>query len=227
MENKIYKIATLCWFSSQQTNLESLGELICLLYGSPISNNSQLKSWTFIESWINLAIGSILKSNDSFCQSDYMDFSIPCEIIASRAHLQIIQRERNLSYTEGIIRFVFSFTLIKLQHVSPGRQSRTEGRWGEHERLNWWSLQEFIDLPPSQFSVSHTTSILQFSLHSERDYGTIQCQAINEIGHQLEPCVVKLLPKGEFYFSFSDSLTLWSCNLFKSIIISNESWMKE
>ena len=58
-------------------------------------------------------------------------------------------------------------------------------------------MQEFIDLPPSQFSVSQTTSVLQFSLHSERDYGTIQCQAHNEIGHQLQPCLVKLLPKGQ------------------------------
>jgi len=55
--------------------------------------------------------------------------------------------------------------------------------------------KEFIDLPPSQFSVSRTTSLLQFSLHSERDYGTIQCRAVNEIGHQLQPCLVKLLPR--------------------------------
>ena len=59
-------------------------------------------------------------------------------------------------------------------------------------------MQEFIDLPPSQFSVSQTTSLLQFSLHSERDYGTIQCRATNEIGQQLQPCLVKLLPKGDF-----------------------------
>ena len=58
-------------------------------------------------------------------------------------------------------------------------------------------MQEFIDLPPTQFSVSQTTSLLQFSLHSERDYGTIQCRAHNEIGHQLQPCLVKLLPKGQ------------------------------
>ena len=59
-------------------------------------------------------------------------------------------------------------------------------------------MQEFIDLPPSQFSVSQTTSLLQFSLHSERDYGTIQCRATNEIGQQLQPCLVKLLPRGDF-----------------------------
>ena len=56
-------------------------------------------------------------------------------------------------------------------------------------------MQEFIELPASQFSVSHTTSLLQFSLHSERDYGTIQCKASNEVGEQLEACQVRLVPR--------------------------------
>ena len=56
-------------------------------------------------------------------------------------------------------------------------------------------MQEFIELPASQFSVSNITSLLQFSLHSERDYGTVQCLATNLIGRQAEPCNVQLVPR--------------------------------
>ena len=56
-------------------------------------------------------------------------------------------------------------------------------------------MQEFIELPASQFSVSNITSLLQFSLHSERDYGTVQCLATNLIGRQAEPCMVQLVPR--------------------------------
>ena len=56
-------------------------------------------------------------------------------------------------------------------------------------------MQEFIELPASQFSVSNITSLLQFSLHSERDYGTVQCLATNLIGRQVQPCNVQLVPR--------------------------------
>ena len=57
-------------------------------------------------------------------------------------------------------------------------------------------FQEFIDLPASQFVSNRTVSLLQFNLHSERDYGTVQCWAQNSIGRQIEPCYVQLVRKG-------------------------------
>eukprot|EP00090_Calanus_glacialis_P003293 TRINITY_DN12433_c0_g1_i2.p1 TRINITY_DN12433_c0_g1~~TRINITY_DN12433_c0_g1_i2.p1 ORF type:complete len:894 (-),score=128.32 TRINITY_DN12433_c0_g1_i2:185-2866(-) len=64
-----------------------------------------------------------------------------------------------------------------------------------HWYFNSSDNKEYIDLPISQYSTTKTTSILQFSLHSERDYGIVQCLARNEIGQQSEPCYVHLVPK--------------------------------
>ena len=57
-------------------------------------------------------------------------------------------------------------------------------------------VQEFIELPPSQFSSNGSVSLLQFHLHSGRDYGTVQCRATNTIGTQLQPCTVTLVRRG-------------------------------
>ena len=65
-------------------------------------------------------------------------------------------------------------------------------------------VQEFIELPPSQFSSNGSVSLLQFHLHSGRDYGTVQCRATNTIGTQLQPCTVTLVRRG--------GLTLGDCN---------------
>ena len=62
--------------------------------------------------------------------------------------------------------------------------------------MNAKYFQEFIDLPASQFVSNRTVSLLQFNLHSERDYGTVQCWAQNSIGRQIEPCFVQLVRKG-------------------------------
>jgi len=64
-----------------------------------------------------------------------------------------------------------------------------------HWYFNSSDNKEYIDLPISQYSSTRTTSILQFSLHSERDYGIVQCLATNQIGQQEEPCYVHLIPK--------------------------------
>jgi len=64
-----------------------------------------------------------------------------------------------------------------------------------HWYFNSSDNKEYIDLPISQYSTTRTSSILQFSLHSERDYGIVQCLARNDIGQQLEPCFVHLVPK--------------------------------
>ena len=63
-------------------------------------------------------------------------------------------------------------------------------------RITILSLQEFIELPPSQFSSNGSVSLLQFHLHSGRDYGTVQCRATNTIGTQLQPCTVTLVRRG-------------------------------
>ena len=55
--------------------------------------------------------------------------------------------------------------------------------------------QEFIDLPESQYSSSPGRSVLQFSLHSDRDYGVVECRARNPLGLQLEPCLTRLVAR--------------------------------
>lgn len=64
-----------------------------------------------------------------------------------------------------------------------------------HWFFNSSDSQEFIDLPESQFSSSPGRSVLQFSLHSERDYGVVECRARNPLGLQVEPCLTRLVAR--------------------------------
>ena len=71
------------------------------------------------------------------------------------------------------------------------RQRSSAGRGAGVRALS----QEFIDLPESQFSSSPGRSVLQFSLHSERDYGVVECRARNPLGLQVEPCLTRLVAR--------------------------------
>ena len=73
------------------------------------------------------------------------------------------------------------------------------------EEGNIWFYQEYIDLPSSQFISNKTSSLLQFNLHSDRDYGTVHCVATNSIGTQITPCYVELVKKSMFENSFNNA----------------------
>ena len=73
-------------------------------------------------------------------------------------------------------------------------------------------VQEFIELPPSQFSSNGSVSLLQFHLHSARDYGTVQCRASNTLGTQLQPCTVTLVRRGEASQDITWIVALWDFN---------------
>jgi len=91
---------------------------------------------------------------------------------------------------------------VRLMAVSEGDQVMVPCRVSSNPPIvnfQWFfnssSNKEFIDLPSSQFVSNGTVSLLQFNLHSRRDYGTVQCVATNIIGRQLRPCYIRLIPK--------------------------------
>ena len=116
---KIYKTATRNpGFSSQQQTWRVLEN--SSTPSKVLQYSIRLKHTDFfIGGRINLVIGPILKSNYSFCWSDRISTYIEGEMVGSQAPRSKLYRETEIWVIRGVIRFVFSFSLIKFL-FSPG-----------------------------------------------------------------------------------------------------------
>lgn len=56
--------------------------------------------------------------------------------------------------------------------------------------------EEVIEIDPTRFSNDGTSSLLEYTPESERDYGTLSCWGTNEIGTMAEPCIFQLITAG-------------------------------
>lgn len=65
-------------------------------------------------------------------------------------------------------------------------------------RFNWRfeNSEEVIEIDPARFTNNGSSSHLQYTPESERDYGTLSCWGTNEIGTMAEPCVFQLITAG-------------------------------
>nr|CAD7395525.1 unnamed protein product [Timema poppensis] len=55
---------------------------------------------------------------------------------------------------------------------------------------------ESFEVPPSRFGTVNGTSELNYTLTSDRDYGTLACWGTNAIGRQMDPCIFQVVPAG-------------------------------
>lgn len=53
-----------------------------------------------------------------------------------------------------------------------------------------------VDIPPNLVATDKRKSTLLYTPTSEHDYGTLLCEATNEVGSQREPCVFYIIPAG-------------------------------
>ena len=56
---------------------------------------------------------------------------------------------------------------------------------------------EYRPLPPTNIFTDDTHSVAHYTPVSEMDYGSLLCQASNNLGAQIQPCVFTILPAGE------------------------------
>ena len=47
-----------------------------------------------------------------------------------------------------------------------------------------------------------TMSYVNYSVNQEQDFGTLLCEAKNDVGKQVEPCVIHLIPAGQFSYLY-------------------------
>ncbi|XP_055592434.1 nephrin-like [Uranotaenia lowii] len=56
--------------------------------------------------------------------------------------------------------------------------------------------EEVIEIDPSRFNNNGTSSLLEYTPSSDRDYGTLSCWGTNEIGTMADPCIYQLITAG-------------------------------
>ncbi|XP_055550385.1 uncharacterized protein LOC129732938 isoform X1 [Wyeomyia smithii] len=56
--------------------------------------------------------------------------------------------------------------------------------------------EEVIEIDPARYTNNGTSSHLDYTPSSERDYGTLSCWGTNEIGTMAEPCIYQLITAG-------------------------------
>lgn len=62
-----------------------------------------------------------------------------------------------------------------------------------------WSMnstKDSVDFPKSDFSVDGEKSILTFSAKTDMDFGTVTCNAADQVGPTNNPCTFQIVPKG-------------------------------
>ena len=69
-----------------------------------------------------------------------------------------------------------------------------------------WSFNNsagLIHVPPNRaISVNGTRSKLTYTPRNNKDYGTLMCEAKNEVGKQKHPCIFHIILAGKFYMIF-------------------------
>ena len=69
-----------------------------------------------------------------------------------------------------------------------------------------WSFNNsagLIHVPPNRaISVNGTRSKLTYTPRNNKDYGTLMCEAKNEVGKQKHPCIFHIILAGKFYMTF-------------------------
>ncbi|XP_055632981.1 synaptogenesis protein syg-2-like [Toxorhynchites rutilus septentrionalis] len=65
-------------------------------------------------------------------------------------------------------------------------------------RFTWRfeNSEEVIEIDPTQYSNNGTSSLLNYTPSSDRDYGTLSCWGTNEVGTMAEPCIYQLITAG-------------------------------
>nr|XP_053634411.1 nephrin-like [Cherax quadricarinatus] len=58
------------------------------------------------------------------------------------------------------------------------------------------NTSETTDIPEAHITNNLTLSMLQYTPHTQMDYGFLLCWATNSVGKQREPCVFKIFPAG-------------------------------
>lgn len=51
---------------------------------------------------------------------------------------------------------------------------------------------ETLDVAPERYTSNGTTSVLKYTPVSDLDYGTLSCWAMNDVGHQVLPCIIQV-----------------------------------
>eukprot|EP00093_Oithona_nana_P006064 06064.XXX_25551_35920_1 [CDS] Oithona nana genome sequencing. len=59
------------------------------------------------------------------------------------------------------------------------------------------STKDSVDFPKSDFSVDGEKSILTFSAKTDMDFGTVTCNAADQVGPTNNPCTFQIVPKGQ------------------------------
>ena len=62
-----------------------------------------------------------------------------------------------------------------------------------------WSMnstKDSVDFPKSDFTVDGEKSILTFSAKTDMDFGTVTCNAADQVGPTNNPCTFQIVPKG-------------------------------
>lgn len=71
---------------------------------------------------------------------------------------------------------------------------------------------ETMDVEAGRFTNTSngTVSVLQYTPVLEQDYGSLSCWGVNDVGHQIQPCVFQVVVAGKingcylsFFFRFS------------------------
>ena len=86
------------------------------------------------------------------------------------------------------------------QHESVQLKCQYHSSSASHGPLSFgWSMnstKDSVDFPKSDFTVDGEKSILTFSAKTDMDFGTVTCNAADQVGPTNNPCTFQIVPKG-------------------------------
>lgn len=75
----------------------------------------------------------------------------------------------------------------------------------DHVRFSWTyngTIGDVLPMPNSRVENKGLTSMLEYTIDADTDYGTLACWASNSIGRQRAPCIFNIIPASKSFINY-------------------------
>lgn len=75
----------------------------------------------------------------------------------------------------------------------------------DHVRFSWTyngTIGDVLPMPNSRVENKGLTSVLEYTIDADTDYGTLACWASNSIGRQRAPCIFNIIPASKSFINY-------------------------